>query len=701
MINSVDTVTNVSTQAPVSLRIDRVDVWGRISLTLIMLLSIFMDFFRLGENGYGNLYYAAGVRSMADSWHNFFFVSFDPGGFVAIDKPPLGFWLQVLSTKIFGFTAFSIFLPQALCGVLTVLLLYILVRRHYGQVAGLVAALALAITPISVVTNRNNTIDGTLAFILLLAAWAVIQAAESGKLRWLILSAVFVGLGFNVKMAEAYLVIPALGLTYLLCAPRKLWTRIWHLALALLVILILSILWVAIVDMVPASLRPYVGSTQDNSEISLAFGYNGLNRFNVGANLTPSPNKSTVTKKNSVGTISGHLKSTGHPKIIDSNLANKPATGWGRFFQTINVGPFHLFSVALGGQIAWLLPFALLAIVALAWQRRFDFQKDRQQLGLVLWGIWLLTMAFFFSESPSFHVYYMTVMSPGLSALVGIGLVTMWHDYRAAGWQGWLLPLALAVTAITQIYMLTAYPHYTHRIILFICIVTSVAVIVLLLLRIKQMLKMHKHFFNLGRILVGIELLVLCLAPAVWSGYSVIHNFEASVPTAGPNTTQANTLTFTNIKTALHTTKQQGTKIVGNQFADLISYLQTNQGKTKFIVAIQGTNISDSIILAINKPVMALGGFSGKDQILTTSSMQTLIKQNIIRFFLVTHGQPTPLTDWVSNHCRAIPPITWNNTKTSNMGMYDCAYQHIYQPTHKPTHTIPHKKGKTHTRPTI
>ena len=136
---------------------------------------------------------------MLDSWHNFFFVAFDPGGFVSIDKPPLGFWLQAASAKIFGFTPFSIFLPQALAGVLSVLLLYHLVRRHFGVVAGLLAAVALAISPISVLTNRNNTIDSTLVLVMLLGAWAVLRAAETGKLRWLLLCAAFVGLGFNTS----------------------------------------------------------------------------------------------------------------------------------------------------------------------------------------------------------------------------------------------------------------------------------------------------------------------------------------------------------------------------------------------------------------------------------------------------------------------------------------------------------------------
>src|SRR5579859_7320674 len=152
-----------------------------VGLSVIMLISIFMNFYQLGQNGFGNLYYASAIRSMLDSWHNFFFVSFDPGGFVTIDKPPLGFWLQAASAKLFGFTAFSILLPQALAGVLAVLVLYYLVQRHFGVVAGLLAALALAVSPISVVTNRNNTIDSTLVLTMLLGDWAVMRAAETGK----------------------------------------------------------------------------------------------------------------------------------------------------------------------------------------------------------------------------------------------------------------------------------------------------------------------------------------------------------------------------------------------------------------------------------------------------------------------------------------------------------------------------------------
>src|SRR3989440_1211587 len=275
--------------------------WHQLALGGILLISVFMDFFQLGQNGFGS-YYPPAVRSMMDNWHDFFFASYYPGGFFTIDQPPVGFWLQVISAKIFGFTPFSVLLPQALAGVLSVLLLYFLVRRHFGVVAGLLAALALALSPISVVTNRNITIDSTLALTLLVGAWAVLRAAETGRLRWLLLSAFIVGVGFNIKMLEAYLVVPAYGLLYLLAAPRGIWKRLGHLALAGALLLVISLSWVVAVDLIPASQRPYVGSTQDNSELSLALGYNGIQRLLGGFRGGPRANTSPNATNRSVNT---------------------------------------------------------------------------------------------------------------------------------------------------------------------------------------------------------------------------------------------------------------------------------------------------------------------------------------------------------------------------------------------------------------
>ncbi|MHB8596356.1 MAG: glycosyltransferase family 39 protein [Ktedonobacteraceae bacterium] len=448
----IDTPAVASEKQPTLWTDGKWTAWPRVlqpvALAIITLISIFMNFYQLGQNGFANLYYASAIRSMLDSWHNFFFVSFDPGGFVTIDKPPLGFWLQAASAKVFGFTPFSIFLPQALAGVVSVLLLYHLVRRHFGVVAGLLAALVLAISPISVVTNRNNIIDSTLVLVMLLGAWAVMRAAESGKLRWLLLCAVFVGLGFNIKMLEAYLVVPAYALLYLLAAPKRIRVRIVHLLLAGLLLLAISLSWAVAVDLTPASQRPYVGSSQNNSEISLAIGYNGIQRLLGSIGIGGGNTGTTTTGGNTTGslpsggtgggTFPGNFPRTGTGGNggPPQGFGNGAGGGGSGTFNTGTPGLLRLFNEPLGGQIVWLLPLAVLGMLALAWQQRPHFRENRQQQSLILWGVWLLTMAVFFSVANFFHQYYLSTFAPAICALFGIGVVVMWQDYRRSGWRG-------------------------------------------------------------------------------------------------------------------------------------------------------------------------------------------------------------------------------------------------------------------------
>ena len=227
--------------------------WYPLGLLIVLGVAVPMHVVALDREGYGNTYYAAAVKSMLTSWHNFFFVSFDAGGFVSVDKPPLGLWIQAASARVFGFHPLSLLLPQALAGIAAVALLYHLVTRSFGVVAGLIAGLALAVMPISVVTNRNNTSDGVLVLVLLGAAWAVSVAAESGRLGPLLLGATLVGLGFNIKMLQAYLVVPPLALIYLVGAPIGWWRRIGRLLCAAAVLLVVSLAWVVAVDLTPAS----------------------------------------------------------------------------------------------------------------------------------------------------------------------------------------------------------------------------------------------------------------------------------------------------------------------------------------------------------------------------------------------------------------------------------------------------------------
>jgi 4-amino-4-deoxy-L-arabinose transferase-like glycosyltransferase len=436
----------------------------RQALALILLLAAFTNFYELQRNGYANLYYAAAIRSMLESWHNFFFVSFDPAGFVSVDKPPLGFWIQAASAKLLGYSGFTILLPEALAGVLSVAVLYLIVRRIFGAGAGLLAALFLAITPISVVTNRNNTIDSLLVLTVLLGAYAITRAVERGSLRWLLLAAILVGLGFNIKMLEAYLVVPAFLVVYLLGSPLRWRTRLWRLALAGGVMVALSLSWVIAVDLTPASARPYVGSSGTNSELDLALGYNGIQRL--------------------LGMVFGRGGgSTGGSSILSSITSGTTTGGPGGASENGVPGFFRLLNTQLGGQVSWLLALGVVGLLASGWGIRWNGQSlvshmrgwlhsaearrnahlTPQQSALALWGGWTLTMAVFFSIAGFFHTYYLSMLAPGIAALAGIGLVLLWRDYRrplTSGWRGWLLPVALVVTAIVQGIILADYTNW-------------------------------------------------------------------------------------------------------------------------------------------------------------------------------------------------------------------------------------------------
>jgi 4-amino-4-deoxy-L-arabinose transferase-like glycosyltransferase len=651
--------------------------WHRLALIGITLISIFMNFYRLGANGYSS-YYAAAVRSMMDNWHNFFFAAYDPGGFVSIDKPPVGFWLEVASAKIFGFNTVSILLPSALAGVLSVLLLYHLVRRHFGVVAGLLSALALAVSPISIVTNRNITIDSVLALTLLLGAWTVMRAAETGRLRWLLLTAVIIGIGFNIKMLEAYLVVPAYGLLYLLASPRSIWKRIAHLAIAGALLLVISLSWVVVVDLVPASQRPYVGSTQNNSELSLAIGYNGIQRLlgqsgggAGGSRPANAPNFSNSNKEftppgSNGATTSGTSGTQPQPPSGTSGGPGGSGTPGGSgssgpgggIFNIGTASPLRLFTQPLAEQIVWLLPLAILGTIALAWQRRPRFKEDRHQQSLVLWGTWLLTMGIFFSVASFFHQYYMTVFAPAIAALFGIGLVTMWRDYRRGGWRGWLLPIAIVITIAEQIYILTSYPAWGKILIPILAILGVIAVGALVGARVFPRLE-HKARYLLPALSLGI--LAMMITPTVWATIPVLTSTQADTLTAGPSSTSGSSFT---IGSGQSSGSRQGTNFGGRQDettanSSLLKYLEAHQGSAKYLVAVDSSNQADAIILATNKPVMTLGGFSGSDPILTTSKLAALAKNGTVRFFLLNGGGfggfgQSSLTTWIQQHCKVV-----------------------------------------------
>ena len=242
------------------------------------MVSGVLNLWNLAQNGYSNTFYSVAVQSMTQSWHNFFFASYDAGGFISVDKPPVALWIQAISAKIFGFSGLSLLLPEALAGVASVAVLYFLVKRYFGPLAGFIAALALALTPVAVAVERTNGVDTWLMLTILLAAWAMSRATEKGRFALLALALALVGVAFNIKMLAAFVILPTFYLLYLIAAPRKWYIRILHLALGSLIVFSVALSWPMAVQLTPAADRPWVGGSQANSVLDLALNYNGLGR---------------------------------------------------------------------------------------------------------------------------------------------------------------------------------------------------------------------------------------------------------------------------------------------------------------------------------------------------------------------------------------------------------------------------------------
>src|SRR4051794_12855181 len=386
----------------------------------------------LSSVGMGNSYYAAAVKAMSVSWKAFLFGSIDPGNFITVDKPPASLWIQALSARIFGFSSWSMLLPEALCGVASVLILHHLVKRWAGDTAAHLSALAFALTPVALLMFRYNNPDAFLTLLGLAGAWAVWSALETGRTRALVAAGALTGVAFDAKMLQAFLVLPAFGLVYLIAGPPKLGRRIVQLSLAGLALLVSAAWWVAIVALWPASSRPFIGSTSDNSILSLIFGYNGLGRLFGGEGP---------------GGGAGPSGGAGGPG---------GGTGFGG-----SPGWLRMFNAANGGQIAWLLPMAAPGLAAGLWATRRAKRTDLARAGWILWGGWALVCYLVFSKAQGiYHPYYTVQLAPAAAALAGAGGVALWKLGRTSRWLRMALPAALVVSGGWAVTLLQRTPAF-------------------------------------------------------------------------------------------------------------------------------------------------------------------------------------------------------------------------------------------------
>ncbi|MDR3574534.1 MAG: glycosyltransferase family 39 protein [Anaerolineaceae bacterium] len=659
-----------------TLQISREGAFKLIALAAIVVLAAELRFTNLTALGYINHYYSAAIESMLKSWHNFFFVAAEPGGSVSVDKPPVGLWIEAISAYIFGVNTFGLLLPEILSGILSVILIYHLVQRSFGAAAGLLAALALAITPVVVATDRNNTMDSTLILTLLLAAWAFILATETSKLRYLLLGAALVGVGFNMKMLEAFLPLPAFYALYFLGSKDRIWPKLGKLVLATLLLLGISLSWAFIVDSTPASQRPYVGSSGDNSVFSLITGYNGIDRLlgmgggrggfgggpangrfgqpgqrgnggfpPPGANGPGFFNNGSSQTTNSGGLL-GSLAGT-----INRAFSSTTHAGFGGGTDGVGQsGPLRLFIPPLSIEVSWLLPFALFSALLLLFRERLHWPAGPKHQAVVLWGIWLLTDAIFFSIANFFHEYYMSMLAGPLVALVGIGAIELWRLHSKRPWLAIsLLAVAAGSTLLLQKMTASAYLQNVWW-----------QPIVLALAGVGAILLIVTVFFKWQRLAITGFTCVMAatlVTPGIWSALTNMNpSSNQSLPAAysGQRSDPPN---------------QGGLQI--NQ--TLLNFLDKNTQGVAYLMAVPSSMQGSDYVLATGRPVLYLGGFMGIDNVVTSDQLAQLVSNHSLRYIYWDargggFGSQSSISSWVTTNCSVVNNF---DTSTQNSGAPD------------------------------
>ena len=565
-----------------------------LALTAVLALSALLNMRLLSRNGYGNIYYSAAVKSMLGSLHNLLFVSFDPGGLIAVDKPPLGLWVQALSAKLFGFSPLSLLLPEAILGVAAVATMYAIVSRRFGAVAGIASAFALAVFPSFVAVSRDNNLDALLILLMLLGCGAALRATETGRLSWLAWSATLVGLAFNTKALAAYLVAPGIAVAYLVCAPLAWPRRLGHLAVAGIVLVLVSFAWLGYVDLTPASQRPYVGDTADNSEINLIFNYNGVGRVDgeVGG-----PGRIPVAS----GQVNRFHPSR-HVVVRPRRPNGRPVVPFGG-----PTGPLRLLDSQLGGQGGWLLPFALVGMVAIALAGRG--RRDPRLAALIVLGGWFAAELLLLSFSKGIiHPYYVSALGPGTAAMVGGGMAAMTGLVRRGSWRRALPALALTATVAAQYLLL----HREHYVTWYLPVLFAGATLCACALMLLQR-------WLLPAMAVGVA--VLLFAPLVYSTTVWQVPGEGTFPAAGPH--------------AAGSHGQLGINAAAVRFnLDLIDYARAHRPGTRWLVLTDASTVAAPMIL-LGADAGSLGGYNGTDPALDGPGLAQLVERHDARYVLL------------------------------------------------------------------
>ncbi|WP_158843729.1 ArnT family glycosyltransferase [Saccharothrix deserti] len=589
---------------------------ARLPLLLLLAGTAVLYLWRLGDSGWANAYYSAAAQAGAESWHAWFFGATDPAGAITVDKTPAATWVMGLSARLFGVNAWSILVPQALMGVASVWLLYATVRRTAGEAAGLIAGAVLALTPVAVLMFRFNNPDALMVLLLVAGAYCTVRATEKASVRWLVLAGVAVGFAFLAKMLQAFLVLPAFGLVYLVFARTTVLRKVWHLGAALGAMIVAGGWWVPAVELVPAGSRPYIGGSQSNSVLELALGYNGLGR------LTGEE----------IGSVGG-------------------GRGWG------STGWSRLLGDEMGSQIAWLLPTALVLLAAGWWAGR-----KGERVGLALWGGWLVVTALVFSfMNGIIHAYYTVALAPAIGGLIGIGAVALWRRRRepaaAAALSG-----ALAVTALQCYLLLLDWSAALAAVVLVLGLLAAVG---LFLATVAPAV-----------VVVPVALVAALLGPGAYSVATAATPHSGAIPAAGPAQAGRGGGGLVLMGPGGVVNNVGGTGGIGGLLSaptpgdELVALLRDNDGFTWAAAAV-GSNNAAGYQLGSGEPVMAVGGFNGTDPAPTLEEFQELVRNGRIHYFLGGAGMPAETGSDASQRIAEWVEETFTAKTVDGVAVYD------------------------------
>ncbi|MFP3460583.1 glycosyltransferase family 39 protein [Arthrobacter globiformis] len=623
--------------------------WIRPSAAALLAFTAVLYLWNLEATGYANSFYAAAIQAGTKDWTALLFGSLDAGNAITVDKPPAALWIPALVGRVFGFSPLSMLVPQALMGVAAVGLLYLTVKRISGPAAGLLAGGVLALTPVAALMFRFNNPDALLTLCLVLAAYLTTRAIEKAGWKWLAAAGAVIGLAFLTKMLQGFLIVPGLALAYLWAAPTTLGRRFLHLLAAAGGIVLVAGSYIALFQLTPASARPYMAGSETNSFLELTFGYNGLGRIT-----------------GSEGGVGGGMPGGGGGGMGGN-------VGFGG-----TAGITRMFGTSFGGEVSWLLPSALILLVAGLWFTRREARTSRTRAALILWGGWLLVTAGILSfMSGTVHPYYAVALAPAIAALVGIGAVELWRGRAYLPARITLAATVLAGSVWSAVLLgrdATWLPWIRVAV-----VILGVLAAVALLLRLDSLKAVPARFRKAATAtVVAVALLAGGLGSTAWTFTTAAQPHSGSIPTsgptasamgrpgglggragfAGPETTGSGLADGSGL--APNGSTDGGTAFGGNDGSapggtfpggaggamgpdgagaansELTALLKASTAKWSGIVS--GASQAASLELTTGTNVIALGGWNGGDPYPTLAQFQEMVNNGEIGYFISGGG---------------------------------------------------------------